>query len=67
VIDADKVGVSAKTYRVSAAGARLDFGNQGLLVLLLDLGLHVSEAVDLQVSDFDQNSGKLVVYSMKME
>lgn len=38
-----------------------------LLVLLLDLGLRVSEAVDLQVADFDRTTGKLVVNRRKTD
>jgi integrase len=38
-----------------------------LLVLLLDLGLRVSEAVDLQVADFDWGTGKLVVNRRKTD
>ena len=36
-------------------------------VLLLDLGLRVSEAADLQASHFDAESGKLTVYRRKTD
>lgn len=38
-----------------------------MLVLLLGLGLRVSEAADLQAHHFDADSGKLVVYRAKTD
>ena len=41
--------------------------DRAMLVLLLDLGLRVSEAAGLQASDFDAESGKLTVYRAKTD
>lgn len=47
----------------SAQGLR----DRAMLVLLLDLGLRVSEAADLQAEHFDAESGKLTVYRRKTD
>jgi len=41
--------------------------DRAMLVLLLDLGLRVSEAADLQARHFDADSGKLTVYRAKTD
>lgn len=56
----------------AALKAQCDGSPQGLrdramLVLLLDLGLRVSEAADLRRRDFDAESGKLAVYRRKTD
>jgi integrase len=41
--------------------------DRAMLVLLLDLGLRVSEAEELQADNFDPEDGKLVVYRRKTD
>ena len=48
-------------------GEPLGLRDRVLLMLLLDLGLRVSEVVDLQVGDFNPETGMLEVYRRKTD
>lgn len=73
-----RIGTKKEDFRVlsedqeAALKALCDDSPQGLrdramLVLLLDLGLRVSEAADLQANDFDAETGTLTVYRRKTD